>query len=125
MADVIIRNMEIPANCTACRLRSNGWCYALPEDEHQPGPCRHDNRPEWCPIGEELYHSNTKRLEELLVAAYRLLRKQEDSPYVLNLLTETVFYDDAECDGLCLMVDIETALEERGIATSEVAKRTT
>lgn len=48
----------------------------------------------------------------LLQACLELLRKQNDSGHVLNLLSETVFYDDAECDGYCLMEDIALELEE-------------
>lgn len=51
------------------------------------------------------------RKEVLLRAAYDLLKKQDNSSYVLNLLEETVFYDDAECDGHCLMDDIKLELE--------------
>jgi len=31
---------------------------------------------------------------------------------VLDLLSETVFYDDADCDGNCLLEDIEMELSE-------------
>lgn len=48
----------------------------------------------------------------LLKACRDLLKKQENSRYVLDLLTETVFYDDAECDGNCLLEDIETVLAD-------------
>ena len=44
-----------------------------------------------------------------------LLNKQKNSPYVLNLLTETVFYDETECDGYCLSDDILDYLLEKGI----------
>lgn len=47
-----------------------------------------------------------KRANELLEAAMKLLAKQEDSMYVLNLLEETVFYDETDCDGSCLLEDI-------------------
>ena len=47
----------------------------------------------------------------LLKACRDLLRKQNDSCYVLNLLSETVFYDDVDCDGYCLLEDIEMELE--------------
>lgn len=47
----------------------------------------------------------------LLKACRDLLKKQEESSYVLNLLDETVFYDEADCDGNCLLNDIETELE--------------
>ena len=53
-----------------------------------------------------------KRAETLLKATYELLKKQDDSYYVKNLLAETIFYDNAECDGSCLMEDIETWIEE-------------
>lgn len=52
-----------------------------------------------------------KRARVLLKATYKLLMKQKDSGYVLNLLSETIFYDEAECDGYCLMEDIENLLE--------------
>lgn len=46
------------------------------------------------------------RAKTLLKAAEALLEKQEDSYYVLNLLAETVYYDEEECDGSCLLDDI-------------------
>lgn len=51
------------------------------------------------------------RAKELLQACFDLLEKQKNSHYVLNLLTETVHYDDADCDGYCLMDDILCYLE--------------
>ena len=56
-----------------------------------------------------------KRADTLLKATYDLLKKQDGNYYVLNLLAETVFYDDAECDGNCLMEDIDAWMYERGI----------
>jgi hypothetical protein len=47
----------------------------------------------------------------LLKAAHALLKRQHQSSEVLDLTAETVFYDDAECDGLCLMDDIADELE--------------
>lgn len=52
------------------------------------------------------------RAKTLLSATYNLLCKQKDSPYVLNLLAETITYDEAECDGSCLMDDIEYWFDE-------------
>ena len=45
---------------------------------------------------------------------YNLLKRQDESGYVLNLLEETSFYDEAECDGYCLKDDIamELGIEE-------------
>ena len=48
----------------------------------------------------------------LLKAARELLSKQYKSHYVLNMLETTVFYDDAECDGSCLIDDIGYLLDE-------------
>ncbi len=50
------------------------------------------------------------RIKELLGAAYYLLKKQEESPYTLDLLEEIVVYDGAEVDGQCLLEDIANAL---------------
>lgn len=47
----------------------------------------------------------------LLKACRDLLRKQKHSSYVLDLLSQTVFYDEADCDGYCLLEDIEIELE--------------
>ena len=56
-----------------------------------------------------------KRADTLLKATYDLLDKQHGNYYVLNLLAETVYYDGAECDGNCLMEDIDAWMDERGI----------
>ena len=47
----------------------------------------------------------------LLKAAYDLLKRQDESHYVLNLREETTYYDGADCDGNCLMEDIAFELE--------------
>lgn len=46
----------------------------------------------------------------LLKACLKLLQKQENSSFVLDLLGETVYYDGADCDGYCLMEDIKIEL---------------
>lgn len=46
----------------------------------------------------------------LLKACMELLQRQEDSMYVLDLLSETIYYDEAECDGNCLLNDIKMEL---------------
>ena len=50
------------------------------------------------------------RCRVLLKATYDLLYKQTESPFVLNILEEIVTYDDADCDGYCLMDDIADEL---------------
>lgn len=52
------------------------------------------------------------RARTLLKAARALLKKQEDSNYILNLLAETIYYDEAECDGACLVDDIRYWFDE-------------
>lgn len=47
----------------------------------------------------------------LLKAALELLRKCDNSPYVLDVLGETAYYDEADCDGYCLMYDIRNYLD--------------
>jgi hypothetical protein len=53
-----------------------------------------------------------ERAKILLKATKDLLEKQADSYYVLNLLSETVFYDGSECDGNSLKEDIDYWLDE-------------
>lgn len=55
----------------------------------------------------------------LLRAAHTLLKKQHDANRVLNLLAETVHYDGVECDGNCLMDDIEYYFDEIGMEMPE------
>lgn len=50
------------------------------------------------------------RKTTLLKACMNLLQKQEESHYVLDLLSETVHYDEADCDGYCLLEDIKAEL---------------
>jgi hypothetical protein len=53
----------------------------------------------------------TDRSVELLKATLDLLREARRGPYVKDVFSLTVHYDDADCDGLCLMEDIEHFLE--------------
>ena len=55
---------------------------------------------------------NEDRAITLRNACRNLLNKQKESSYVLDLLTETVFYDGSDCDGYCLSDDIEDYLME-------------
>lgn len=51
------------------------------------------------------------RAETLLNACMKLLNKQNESGYILNILEQTVYYDECDCDGYCLLEDIESLLE--------------
>ena len=50
----------------------------------------------------------------LLRAAYDLLKRAEDSPFVQEAASIQVNYDGTDCDGSCLMEDIACALEIDG-----------
>lgn len=52
-----------------------------------------------------------ERAEILLKAAYNILKQCEDSFYVLNVLGVTAEWDGVECDGACLLNDINDLLE--------------
>lgn len=51
------------------------------------------------------------RARELLTACVELLNKQKYAHNVLDLLTETIYYDECECDGDCLLEDIISLLD--------------
>ncbi len=53
------------------------------------------------------------RREILLRATYDMLKKIKAQPYVTSPFETTVFYDEADCDGACLMEDIAIQLELR------------
>lgn len=52
----------------------------------------------------------TDRKTELLKAAYDLLKQADGDHFVRSAMEITVRYDDAECDGNCLMEDIAIEL---------------
>lgn len=55
--------------------------------------------------------SDTERKDILLRAAYDVLRRAEQSPDGLDdVLTLRMRYDDADCDGACLMDDLRHVL---------------
>lgn len=57
-----------------------------------------------------------QRAETLLRATCNILKKCEDSFYVLNVLEVTDVWDGTECDGYCLMEDIKIWFDEyRGL----------
>jgi len=51
------------------------------------------------------------RKDILLKAAYDILKQCEQANYTKSPLETSAFYDDAWCDGYCLMEDIEIELE--------------
>ena len=89
-------------DCSHCIWHTDGRCASW--------DCEYINRAEALEALEQL-----KRADTLLTATYDLLQKQYKNIYVLNLLAETINYDEAECDGNCLMEDIEAWMIERGI----------
>ena len=59
-------------------------------------------------------NNNEERYITLLKACRDLLNKCNDSCYVLNVMEAIVNYDGADCDGGCLLEDINDYLEEIG-----------
>ena len=55
-----------------------------------------------------------QRARVLLKATHDLLEAADDSPYVEDVLAILVHYDDTDCDGSCLMEDIEYYFDEFG-----------
>lgn len=53
---------------------------------------------------------NTERIIELLKATAEYLKNVRNSPYS-DALTVTAFYDGTDCDGYCLLDDIQAELE--------------
>ena len=51
------------------------------------------------------------RKDILLKATLDILKKCEEGPYVKDVFMQTAIWDDAECDGGCLMEEIETLLK--------------
>ena len=47
----------------------------------------------------------------LLRATYEMLKQQEESPIVLNILEQTAVWDGVECDGYCLKDEIKDWFE--------------
>jgi len=50
------------------------------------------------------------RRDTLLRAAYDLLKECEEGPYVKDVMSTTAIWDEAECDGYCLMEEIGNLL---------------
>jgi len=50
------------------------------------------------------------RKDVLLRAAYDILKKCDEGPYVKNALEETALWDGVDCDGYCLMEEIKDLL---------------
>lgn len=96
--------------CKKCLLHSERYTndYYVPTAVY----CKLGFKELACPLEEKRRTEQQDRAIVLLEAARNLLAKQQDSIYVLNLLAETVHYDDVECDGCCLLEDIEYFLEE-------------
>ena len=65
-------------------------------------------------------HNRCIRAYELLSCCYSLLFRQQDSPFVLNLLEE-ILYDNegSECDGGYIFEEIENLLIESGELVEE------
>jgi len=63
------------------------------------------------------------RKDILLRAAFDLLKRTDEGPYVVEAMTTLTHYDDCDCDGACLCDDIADILgidpETRPIALDD------
>jgi hypothetical protein len=57
---------------------------------------------------------STRRAIELLKAVRDLLNKANEGPWVVDILNTTIRLDEADCDGFCVLEEIETLLAEIG-----------
>lgn len=57
-------------------------------------------------------NENQKRAYIMLKAARDILHECRDSVYVMDVFEATAKYDDAECDGHCVMEEIEELIED-------------
>lgn len=55
----------------------------------------------------------------LLKATSDILEKLDDTPYVLNFFEQTAVWDGVDCDGYCLMEEVNELLEEVGVKEQE------
>lgn len=51
---------------------------------------------------------------KLLRATLDILKKCDENGYVVDVMAVTATWDEAECDGGCLMEEIELLIEEIG-----------
>ena len=60
----------------------------------------------------EKQFSELQRARTLLKATLDFLKAAKRNPYVENVLSMLIYYDEANCDGYCLMDDIEKYFDE-------------
>ncbi len=61
--------------------------------------------------GLKLHIAKQNRKDVLLRAAHDLLQKCNEGMYVKSVLEETAEWDDATCDGYCLLDELKLELE--------------
>lgn len=60
----------------------------------------------------EKQFSELQRAKVLLKATLDFLKAAKRNPYVADVLSMLIYYDEANCDGYCLMDDIEKYFDE-------------
>jgi len=88
--------------CYMCRCSQCGYIFYGRKRRVVCRDCMFENM-------EQMLKDN-ERKEILLKATYDILKKCEASSYVLNVFEQTALWDNAECDGYCLMDEIEEEL---------------
>lgn len=69
-----------------------------------------------CTHKQDVQRRSADRAVVLLKAARDMLEKADEGPFVVDVMSETVFYDGTDCDGYCLKEDIENLFLEMGAA---------
>ena len=47
---ILIKGMEMPKTCGECRFSVDGWCYAIANNDDQPGYIKPYEKAKWCPL---------------------------------------------------------------------------
>jgi len=91
-------------------VRINNWYYTQDSFESFEERKRKAEKKYKRWLIEAMIKGATERKSILLTAVYDILKKQEQSFYVLNFFEQLTVYDGVECDGRCLMNDIAIEL---------------
>lgn len=99
-------NTNIPRLCS----RNVGW--SLLNEFYDVSEMCKPHITHWAPWPEPAsQNTEYNRANVLLKACLEFLNKARNPDTVFKFMRETVHYDEADCDGYCLMDDIKSYLE--------------
>ena len=61
---ILIKGMEMPKNCSDCRLMADGWCYSVGLEQREK--ISTVKRPTWCPLVPVPPHGRLIDADELM-----------------------------------------------------------